>query len=132
MDLHEITKDLEKLDALYTEQIRSFDAQTLPDLETHTKERQEAFDQLKTHMAALLPAMGDKDIERNQGVMEEMMGHLKLLAKQNSTLKTRVEAVKEELKTSMARLKTGKKVINAYRAPQSIRNRPKVLTIRNY
>jgi hypothetical protein len=132
MDLKEITKDLKRLDALYTEQIRSFDTEVLPDLETQTKEREKAYDQLKKHTATLLTGMKDKNIVKSHGAMEEMINHLKLLVKQNRTLKNKVQAHKKGLQTSMTRLKTGKKVMDAYRAPQSLRNRPKVLTIRNY
>lgn len=132
MSIDKIAMDLEKLDVLYAEQIRSFDAQVLPDLKTQIEDRKKAFDTLKQHLTDILPAMKDQDIVEDHNAMEEMIKHLKLLAQQNQTLKGRVEAVKERLKTSMAQLNTGKKVINAYRAPQSVRNRPKVFTIRNY
>ncbi len=133
MSIDKIAMDLEKLDVLYAEQIRSFDAaQALPDLKTQIEDRKKAFDTLRQHVADILPAMKDQDIVANHDAMEEMVKHLKLLAQQNKTLKGRVEAVKEELKTNMAQLNTGRKVINAYRPPQSVRNRPKVLTIRNY
>ncbi len=132
MNFKKIAQDLDKLDALYQEQIRSFDTQVLPDLEAQTEDRKRVFDQFKKHMAAFLAAIKDKDVAENFETIEEMNRHLKLLAHQNDALKNKVEAFKTELKASMTRLKTGKRVINAYRAPQSVRNRPKVLTIRNY
>lgn len=132
MSIDKIAMDLEKINVLYVEQIRSFDAQALPDLKTQIEERKKAFDTLKQHVGDVLSAMKDHGIVENHNAMEEMIKHLKLLARQNKTLKGRVEAVKEALKTNMAQLNTGRKVIDAYRAPQSIRNRPKVLTIRNY
>lgn len=132
MSIDKIAIDLEKLDVLYEEQIRSFDAQALPDLKAQIEDRKKAFDTLKQHVADILPAMKNQDIVENHNAMEEMITHLTLLVQQNKTLKGRVEAVKEELKTNMAQLNTGRKVINAYRAPQSVRNRPKVLNIRKY
>ena len=132
MSIDKIAMDLEKLDVLYAEQIRSFDAQVLPDFKTQIENRKKAFDILKQHVADILPAMKNQDIVENHDAMAEIINHLKLLAQQNKTLKGRVEAVKEGLKTNMAQLNTGRKVINAYRAPQSVRDRSRALNIRNY
>lgn len=130
MTFRNITLALDRLDTLYHAQIRSFDEEVLPDLETQSADRSAALESLKRLVEKMLPEMGDQQVLENQSEVEALIRHIQILIHRNSTLKSRVMATKEQLQESMSRLNAGKRAITAYGSPQSVRNRPKVLTVR--
>ncbi len=129
MEFNKVKKALDRLDGLQQEQIKTFDTDLLPDLESQMTQRKQGFANLENAMADLMsPAKTDI---ADASAVKEIVAQIQVLMHQNKALSSRIQHHRDELKKSMNGVKKGRKVVLAYGSPIFHSNPPKVINSKN-
>ena len=128
METAHIDHTLDRLESIYEKHILSFDEEILPDLEAQIEERRATLSVLKETMAEFLP---DPSAAEDWAEVHRLTGRFEKLKHQITLLISKVEVHRNDLEQGMKQMVQGKQAIHAYGSPGSLRNRPRVITVRN-
>lgn len=124
--LHQI---LDRMEHTYAHQISSFENQILPDLDAQIKKRQADFLLFQKAVEECLPGIAASNPESE--VLDDFITKLERLKHQLTTLTQKVQTHRNDLAQSMKNVTKGKRAMTAYGSPASLRNRSRVITLRN-
>lgn len=129
-----VEETLNRLQDLHKNHIESFDQKILPDLEKQSADREIEVGILIKSVRELVDLAAD---QTGEGVNTESMifrlnDRVTNLLEQNKVLRTKVSALRDQLKKGMNRVSKGKKAISSYRSSEAVSNTPRVISITNY
>ena len=130
LEFCEVENALNRLENLQDEHIDSFQTQLLPDLESQTAKRREAFDHLACCLEKFFSQLPEED-EQTVSMIQTFTKQITRLQHQNLILKEKVELHKEDLQARMRQITKGRKAIGSYRPPSSFLNRPRAISLTN-
>lgn len=129
-NFQEITQILDRLESIQDEQIRSFDAELLPDLETQGAERKDGFEELQKAIAGFIAhAERETDELRKETLVKALDEKIYQILAQNRKLYQKVKAHRDRLQDSLKGINKGKKVIRAYGSQAG--SRPRAISLTN-
>jgi septation ring formation regulator EzrA len=131
MEFSKIKHALNNLDDLQAAHMASFETELMPDIEKQMTERKQGFAELQNAINTVDLDLQTRTQLSGDPQIAEIIEHLQALMHQNKTLTERVQHHKDGLENSMRRIGKGRKVIHAYGAPVSHRNRSKVINFKN-
>lgn len=122
---------LDQMEALQDGHIQSFDADLLPDLETQMQERGTGFGDLIRAVDKFNGLAGESPDDDTLEMIRAIDRKIHRLLAQNRTLYQKAKAHRDGIHQSLMALNKGRKVIQAYRPPAYVTNRPRAINFTN-
>lgn len=122
---------IDEFEMLHEKHLTAFNESGPPDLEKQSRERWTGIRKLLETANQLLSSSDKQDSISDVSAPADFSRRMKTLLEKNKMLETHATELKEQLKKEMLRISKGKKVIGAYRSPNTFSSKPRVLNIKN-
>ncbi len=129
-----VEETLNRLQDLHKSHIESFDQKILPDLEKQSKNREIEVGILIKSVSKLVKLAANQTGEggNTESMILGLNDRVTNLLEQNKVLRTKVSALRDQLKKGMSQVSKGKKAISSYRSSEAVSNTPRVISITHY
>lgn len=128
----QVNEAISQLEEIQARQVEDFDKVLMPDLDTHSLEREKGLDRLKQEAAGFIKWAGQEEMnEKTESIISCLNDRISRLLKQNAILTLKVKHHRDILRQSLNGLAKGKKAIGAYGSPASVSNRPRAINLTN-
>jgi hypothetical protein len=136
MEYKQITQAIDDMDQLHQDHIEAFDHTLLPDLESQSRQRDQALRGLTQKITALINSVTNRslqgskrrDKEETDACLAVFHARISNLLHQNRVLAQKVRQHRDGIEKSMKRNVAGKSILRSYGSVDLKLNRPRVMS----